>query len=48
MGEKVVLKNDKESEKAVEKLDSETKDASEEKTEPSKAENDGDKKEGEQ
>lgn len=48
MGEKVVLKNDKESEKAVEKLDSETKDASEEKTEPSEAENDGDKKEGEQ
>lgn len=48
MGEKVVLKNEKESEKAVEKLDSETKDASEEKTEPSETENDGDKKEGEQ
>lgn len=48
MGEKVVLKNDKESEKAVEKLDSETKDASEENAEPSETENDGDKKEGEQ
>jgi len=48
MGEKVVLKNEKESEKTVEKLDSETKNDPEENAEPSEAENDGDKKEGEQ
>ena len=46
MGEKIVLKNDKESEKAVEKLDSVTNDISEENTEPSEEENDDDKKEG--